>query len=85
MTSIKDKTHVFIVRIWSEPREIKYAPPEWRGVIEHVASGDRQYLKNLNEILEFVTPYLATMGVKLPLLLRFKQWSKIFRLFPKDQ
>lgn len=56
---------MFIVRIWREPREIEGAGPEWRGVIEHVGSGERRYLKDLGEITAFVAPRLEEMGVKL--------------------
>jgi hypothetical protein len=31
-------THIFIVRLWSEPRELADAPPEWRGSIQDVGS-----------------------------------------------
>lgn len=65
---------VFIVRIWREPREIPGAAPEWRGVVEHVPSGKRHYLKDLDEITHFIIPYLSELGLSPSLGLRFKYW-----------
>jgi hypothetical protein len=49
---------VFIVRIWCEPREIEGAPPLWRGVIEHMPSGERRYVQSLQEIVDLIALYL---------------------------
>ena len=54
----EDNTHAFIVRFWLEPRELENARPIWRGVIEHVASGRRFFLKSLDEITAFIESYL---------------------------
>ncbi len=58
MTPFEEHTHVFIVRVWHEHREIEAAPPQWRGVIEHVPSGERRYLTDLRSISAFITHYL---------------------------
>ena len=65
MNSLEEKTHSFIVRVWLEPREIEGAPPQWRGEIKHVSSGKQTYIKNLDEITDFITPYLKEMGIKI--------------------
>jgi hypothetical protein len=49
------------VRIWPEPREIQGAPVEWRGLIEHVFSGEKRYLNNLDEIVAFLARYLRDL------------------------
>jgi hypothetical protein len=54
----EDNTHAFIVRFWLEPRELENARPIWRGVVEHVASGRRHYLKNIEEVKQFIVSYL---------------------------
>lgn len=41
-----------------EPREIENAPPVWRGMIEHVASGNRHYVNSLSEVEFFIASYL---------------------------
>jgi hypothetical protein len=51
-------THVFILRLWLEPREIEDGEPEWRGVIEHIESGDHSAFRNLEVMLSFITKHL---------------------------
>ena len=57
MDLFESNTQVFILRFWLEPREIEGAEPEWRGVIEHVESGERRYFRNLEVMLSFVAKY----------------------------
>ena len=56
----QDTSHTFIVRFWLEPREIEDAKPIWRGVVEHVVSGKRHYLEDLNEVKAFISSYLKS-------------------------
>jgi hypothetical protein len=63
MTLPERRTHVFLVRIWCEPREIEGARPRWRGWIEHTATTQRRYLTSLDGIAAFIWPYLERMGV----------------------
>ena len=58
----EDNASAFIVRVWLEHREAETAPLEWRGSIEHVASGKIKYLTDLDEIARFVRPHLEAMG-----------------------
>ncbi len=74
MALFSKKRQVFVVRIWREARELKDKLPEWRGEIECVNSGQRRYLKNLDEIVAFIAPYLTEMGVKLEMRWRIKRW-----------
>ena len=60
---LEDNTSAYIVRVWLEPREVAGAPVEWRGSIEHVASGMTRYLTDLDEIGRFIRPFLEAMGV----------------------
>jgi hypothetical protein len=59
----KDTANAYIVRIWIERRELVDAPVQWRGSIEHLASGRVKYLTDLNELVWFIRPYLAAMGI----------------------
>jgi hypothetical protein len=59
MTSFDENTQAFIVRFWRERREIEAAMPEWRGVVEHVRSGDRRYLKSFEELVQFIARHLS--------------------------
>lgn len=54
----------FVVRIWLERREIIGALPVWRGMIEHVASGKRQYFIDLDSIVIFMAEYFCKWDVK---------------------
>lgn len=73
MDSFEESDHAFIIRIWQESREIKGAQPAWRGVIEHVQSGYRQYLHDLSSITTFIIPYLETMGIDTEVLQRWAE------------
>lgn len=70
------QTQIFIVRIWNEPREIERAKPEWRGVIEHVPSGEQRYFKHLDELKAFIVLYVKNSGVKEGWRQQLKQWLK---------
>lgn len=85
ITLFEDDTHVFIARIWLERRAIKGAPTVWRGMIEHVPSGERHYLKDLDDLTTFIMPYLASLGVKPKLSWRVRQWLKQQQFSAKKQ
>jgi hypothetical protein len=55
---IKANAHVFILRFWLEPREIEDAKPEWRGVIEHVESGEHRYFRDLDVMVSFIAKHI---------------------------
>ena len=59
----QDTSHTFIARFWLEPREIKDAKPIWRGVVEHVASGQKRYLEDLEAVKAFIAVYLQETGI----------------------
>lgn len=59
---LEDHTASYIVRVWLERREVEGASVEWRGSIEHVASGKTKYLTDLDEIAQFIRPFLEAMG-----------------------
>jgi hypothetical protein len=45
--------HLFIVRTWREPSTV-VASAEWRGMVEHVPSGQRRYFTRLEELDSFI-------------------------------
>ncbi len=49
---------VFIIRMWLEPREKKDALPEWRGMIQRVASGEQRYIQDLDDVKAFIAAFL---------------------------
>ena len=71
MTANQESRHVFIVRIWLEPRELEGAAPQLRGTIEHVPSGMRRSVKALAEITDFIRAWLPET------LRRPKAWDRL--------
>ncbi len=74
MDEIESAAQSFIVRVWVEERAEKGDRGTWRGHITHVPGGERRYLKNLDEIGDFIAPYLEAMGVKLGMRWRMRRW-----------
>ena len=74
MASPDKETHAFVLRFWREPRTLKGSEPIWRGVIEHVPSGQRRYEKDLNELMLFVIYHLQKIGVVLSWRRRLRVW-----------
>lgn len=65
MSPSRQDTHVFILRVWREPRELQGAAVTWRGKIEHVGNHAKRYVKSLDEVTAFVATYLKEMGVQI--------------------
>jgi hypothetical protein len=76
MDSFEANTHVFIIRVWREQRDNEMATPEWRGVIEHVPTGQRRYFKDPALIVEFIGPYLQQTGIRVSLSRRLRRCVK---------
>jgi hypothetical protein len=79
MDEIDSDAQSFIVRVWVEDRVEEAGQREWRGQITHVSSDNRRYLKNLNEIPDFIAPYLEAMGMKPGMRWRLRRWLKRLR------
>jgi hypothetical protein len=56
--------HSFIVKLWIETESEEDTETTWRGHITHVPDGRRQYLKELDDAIEFMEPYLLKMGME---------------------
>ncbi len=67
---------LFIVRIWVEERAEEESRGIWRGHITHMPGGERRYLKNLDEIGDFISPYLERMGMKPGMRWRMRRWLR---------
>jgi hypothetical protein len=74
MDEIESAAQSFIVRVWVEERSLEGGQGAWHGHITHVPSGERCNLKNLDEIGDFIAPYLEEMGVKLGVRWRIRRW-----------
>jgi hypothetical protein len=71
--SAESVSHSFIVKVWIEETAQEAGHVVWRGHITHVTTQERRYFQNLDEIARFIAPYLAQMGVRLPLRERIKE------------
>lgn len=67
MASFDGNTHVFIVRVWREPREIEGAMPEWRGTIEYMPSAEKLCFKNLEAAIAFIIEKSGAETMQPPL------------------
>jgi len=55
----------FIIKFWLEETTEGSRPIAWRGHITHVPSGERRYVRSLDDILDFISLYLEAMGAVL--------------------
>jgi hypothetical protein len=76
MDVLESTTQSFIVKVWVEESADGTSQGVWHGHITHVPSRKRQYLKNLDEIKDFIAPHLEEMGVKLDRGWRIARWFK---------
>lgn len=75
--------HSFIIKLRLEKALHEGGPTTWHGYITHVPSGKRSYLKDLDGIEAFITPYLEAGGVKTGL--RGRMWRRVKGLKSKDE
>jgi hypothetical protein len=80
MNIVESSPQSFIVKVWLEETVEETGRASWRGHITHVPSGERRYLKDLDDIVTFVMPYLEEMGVQFRPRLRVKRWLRLRRL-----
>jgi hypothetical protein len=74
MDLLEYDTQSFIVKIWVEESGEDTSRGVWHGHITHVPSYQRRYLKDLNEIRDFIAPHLQEMGVKVDKRWRLRGW-----------
>ena len=63
MASPERPEHLFVVRVWLEPSR---RSPQWRAVVEHVASSERLYFAALAELAAFIRRRCEEQGVPFP-------------------
>ncbi len=76
MDELEPTSQSFIVKVWVEEPSDTGSPGTWRGHITDVDNGEQCYLKDLDEILNFIAPRLEDMGVKLGICWRVRHWFK---------
>jgi hypothetical protein len=81
--SAEFNVHSFIVKVWLEEEATKDSDSIWHGHITHVPSGEKRYLKNLDQISLFIQPYLEAMGIRFGLSERIRKCLSV-RKNPPD-
>ncbi len=76
MEPLESTSQSFIVKVWVEDSAEAGGYGVWHGHITHVPSGKRHYMKNLDEIPDFIAPHLEEMGVKLGMRWRVRRWLR---------
>ncbi len=51
---MQDDTHSFVVRIWHEALDSEGHIAVWRGLVDHVGSGERRHFEDLGQLLGFI-------------------------------
>lgn len=74
MDLIEPDTQSFVVKIWVEESGEDTSRNVWHGHITHIPSHQRRYLKDLNEIQDFIAPHLEEMGVTVGKRWRLRGW-----------
>ena len=55
-------THSFVIKIWLEQTQEELNHVVWRGRVVHVDTGERVFIKDYDEILSFISPYIEQLG-----------------------
>ncbi|HYP51954.1 MAG TPA: hypothetical protein VEQ42_00350, partial [Pyrinomonadaceae bacterium] len=76
METSDPSVHSFIVKIWVEEGARADATAAWRGHITHVPGGERRYLTHLDDIVDFITPYLEEMNGDFGPCGRVRRWVR---------
>jgi hypothetical protein len=78
MDASERQTQVFIVRFWAEPRQVDNARVEWRGVVEHLQTGQRKYVQRPKDATRFIATYVprSYRGVRSIISRWFKSKSE---------
>ena len=85
MDLLETTTHSFVIKIWLEETIEEAEEAVWRGRITHVPSGEKGYIKELNEITLFISPFLESMGVKPTIRARVSRWAQQLRGQPLEK
>ncbi len=80
MRFAESQLHSFIVKLWLEDANEEGTQRTWRGQIKHVPGGEGRHLRRLEEITDFIKPYLVTMGVEVGPGARWRRWMKYLGL-----
>lgn len=55
----ESQVHSFVVKLWLETVAEEAGRAVWQGHITHVPDGERRHFRDLDEVRDFIEPYLA--------------------------
>ena len=55
----ESNSHIFIVRIWWETREIENQPEIWRGKVEYLNDRKQKFFSNLDDLKSFIDDHIG--------------------------
>lgn len=56
----------FVIKIRLSERTTPENEQHWYGYVTHVPSGKRQYFHHLDQVTEFMRPFMVQMGIAFP-------------------
>lgn len=59
MEQPETRIHSFVIRLWQEETANDTNSTRWRGHITHIPGDERHYIQELDEIKQFILPYLT--------------------------
>ena len=68
------RSHSFVVRLWIEEPGGKRGQATWRGHITNVATREKRYVKDLDDIVLVIMPCLQRVGARFNYCWRARQW-----------
>jgi hypothetical protein len=67
----------FIIKFWLEQTTLSQKNTLWHGQITHVPSGERRPFQDVDDLLNFIGPYLNAMGIQFTRQRRFWRWLEL--------
>ena len=77
MVAIEERTHLYVVSIWWEAREIPGSAPVWRGSVQYERTGQRIYFQDLETLIRFLRQTAGIPPPPRPSL--WERWVTLFR------
>ncbi len=70
---------IFVVRFWKESRGNSSQTKALRGVVEHVHTGEKRYVVQLDQVSDFINRYIDDEGTAVDRWEGSNKWKKLKR------
>lgn len=85
MQPLEGRILSFVAKIWLEESEEDPGVTELHGHVTHVGSGERHYIKTVNEVPMVIRAHLQRMGIRLRSDPWAPRWLRIAREFARKR